>query len=113
MCHLILLMPLFGLVVFWILPLWIALPVYLIILFISLVLYYSIMKAMKIPVMTGSKGMIGKVGRIAENHNGHIVIRIQNELWNVENSINLSKDELVRVTGIKGLHLYIEKNTGG
>ena len=37
MCHLILLMPLFGLAVFWILPLWIALPLYILILLISIV----------------------------------------------------------------------------
>jgi membrane protein implicated in regulation of membrane protease activity len=109
MCHLVLLMPLFGLAVFWILPLEIALPLYILILLVSGILYYSIMKAMMTPVTTGAKGMIGLVGKIVENKNGKTLVRVHNELWYAENSQIFHVGDSVYVNGIHGLHLDIKK----
>jgi len=104
-------MPLFGLAVFWILPLWIALPLYILILLVSGILYYAIMKAMRTPVTTGAKGMIGLVGKIVENNNGRALVWVHNELWHAENSQSYQTGELVCVTGIHGLHLNIKKTS--
>jgi membrane protein implicated in regulation of membrane protease activity len=61
-CHLILFLPAFGLSVFWIFPLDIALTLYLLILGISLLLYFKIFQAMRQRVKTGEEGMLGKKG---------------------------------------------------
>ena len=55
------------------------------------------------------KGMIGLVGKIIENKNGKTLVRVHNELWYAENPKSLSEGEFIKITGIKGLHLYIQK----
>jgi membrane-bound serine protease (ClpP class) len=108
MCHLVLLLPIFGLVVFWILPIWIALPLYVLILLISLILYYAIMKAMKTPVKTGAKGMIGMVGNFLGFNSNEGIVRVHGEIWNASSPDNLNSGEEIRVVSVNGLHLLVE-----
>jgi membrane protein implicated in regulation of membrane protease activity len=60
MCHLIFLLPIFGLPVFWFFFFKTALISYLIICAISLFLYYKIFQAMHSRVRTGRESMLGK-----------------------------------------------------
>ena len=50
MCHLVLLLPLFGLAVFWLWPPAVAVPVYLAVLVVSAGVYYLALVAMRLPV---------------------------------------------------------------
>lgn len=109
MCHLILLMPVLGILVFWIWPISISLPVYLIILSISLLVYFSLLRAMHKPVTTGQEGLMNEVGQLTDiiNHKGHVTIH--GEIWNAETNLNLKKGDIVRVTDVKGLTLTVQK----
>lgn len=104
MNHLILLLPLIGLVVFWIAPLSIAIPVYLVILIASGLAYYSIIKSMRRPVVTGKEGLIGQTVEITDmsGHTGHV--RIQGELWRAVS------DDILHA-GDKAVILDVEKLT--
>jgi membrane-bound ClpP family serine protease len=109
MCHLVLLMPLFGVIVFWIWPLSVALPVYLVILALSGLIYFVIMKAMHQPVKTGRQGLIGEVGEISDskNHRGHV--SVHGEIWEADISSNLHRGDQAVVTGVNGLRLEVQK----
>lgn len=110
MCHVVLSMPVIGLIFFWIFPLPVALALYLIVLAVSLVIYKAIIDAMKIPVQTGSEGLIGKKGNfIGRNAQGK-VIQVHGELWNAESSERFEPGDEVRITGVDGLMLRVESN---
>jgi membrane protein implicated in regulation of membrane protease activity len=109
MCHLILLMPIAGLVVFWLFPLPIAAPIYAVILAASLILYRAAMKAMRCPVKTGKQGMIGEVGTVISSSNGECLIRVHGELWRATCTRPLHKSESVRVVAVTGLSLQVQR----
>jgi membrane-bound ClpP family serine protease len=111
MCHLVLLIPIFGLAVFWIWPLSVALPVYLVIFTLSAMVYYALLKAMRQPVKTGLQGLIGEIGKVTDikDHKGHI--DVHGEIWEVESTSKLKKGDLAKVTGVNGLTLQVQKQS--
>ncbi len=112
MCHLILLMPLIGLVVFWIWPLSIALPVYLVILTVSGMIYWLIMKSMHRPVTTGPEGMIGKVVSVIDmsHHIGHV--RAGGAIWRAESNDSLHAGDKATILGVENLTLRVGRKPG-
>jgi hypothetical protein len=66
MCHLVLLLPLFGLTVFWLWPPAVAIPVYLIVLVVSAGAYYLTSAAMRLPVTAGREALVDARGKIRE-----------------------------------------------
>lgn len=111
MCHLVLALPILGIPVFWIFPYEISIPIYAIILVISLLIYYSMMKAMRIPVKNGSKGMIGQIGNVTRFSGKDKMVRVHSELWKAVSSDSLKIGDSIKVTAIKGLVLTVEKFT--
>jgi membrane protein implicated in regulation of membrane protease activity len=107
MCHLVLLMPLIGLVVFWIWPLSIALPVYGVIVSFSGVLYYLLFKAMRRPVTTGTEGLIGKPAVVIDmsNHTGHV--RVEGAIWRAQSDDELKAGETAKVLKVDRLTLQV------
>ena len=82
MCHLIFLLPIFGLPVFWIFPFNMALPTYVFIVGISILLYYKIFQAMHAKVRNGQEAMLGKTGVVLENIDPEGKIKYATEIWN-------------------------------
>ena len=82
MCHLIFFLPIFGLPVFWIFPFSIALPVYILIVGISMLLYYKIFQAMRAKLRNGQAAMLGKTGVVLQNIDPEGKIRYASEIWN-------------------------------
>lgn len=113
MQHLILILPLLGIIIFWILPPGIAIPVYLLILVISGMMYWVIVRAMKKHPETGAEGLIGATTRIESSlqtrNETQYVVRIQGELWNATSSDLLKEGELVTVIGVTGLTLLVQR----
>jgi membrane protein implicated in regulation of membrane protease activity len=81
MCHLIFLLPIFGLPVFWFFPFKTALILYLVICAISLFLYYRIFQAMHARVCTGQEGMLGKTAVVIRTINPEGKIKYAAEIW--------------------------------
>lgn len=100
-CHLLLATPVLGLSLFLVLPFGTALTLYLIIVALSLLLYYKIMESMRVPVMTGPEGMVGQIAWT--DHGG--AIHLNGEWWTAIPSV---PNQQVRIVGLRGLVVEIE-----
>jgi membrane protein implicated in regulation of membrane protease activity len=102
-CHLILLLPLIGLGLFAVLPLEVALPLYGIVLAISAFLYLVIGRTLRLPVQTGTEGMVGTEAEVIQALNPRGVIRHRNELWYAQGVEPIRKGEKVIIVTVDGL----------
>jgi membrane protein implicated in regulation of membrane protease activity len=103
-CHLLLLSPVIGLVLFLILPWTIALPLYLLIVALSLWLYVKIMESMRQPVKTGSEGLLGQVAEVRPG--GSLIVK--GERWSIAQPDGLTPGQQVRIVGFEGLRLEVQ-----
>lgn len=108
MCHLILALPVLGILVFWIFPLQIALPLYIIIFIISTIIYSAVIKLMKIPVKTGIERMIGEIGNYEGSTKEGKTVSVHGELWNAASLEELKLGEKVTIVSVNGLQLKVE-----
>lgn len=109
MCHVLLLLPVLALPLFWVMPLPLAGAAYGIVLLFSVWLYRTTVRSMKRPVETGVERIQREVGEIVEVKGRKATVRLQNELWHCEGS-DLKPGDLVKVTGVDGLNLRVEKS---
>jgi membrane-bound serine protease (ClpP class) len=109
MCHLVLLMPVIGLILFWILPFYLALPFYAIVAVASGLIYYSIMKASHRPREIGKENMIGRHAEVIQKINPLGQVVIDGEIWEAESDEILGKGEKVEITALNGLTLRVHK----
>jgi inner membrane protein len=107
MCHLILLMPLLALPVFWLLPLPAAVLTYAGVAALSGWLYWLAFRAMRRPVVTGSEGLVGSIEEVVEAHGRHVSVRVHGEVWNAKTKDKVRKGDKVRVGGVDGLVLSV------
>jgi membrane protein implicated in regulation of membrane protease activity len=81
MQHLILFLPMAGIVVFWLLPVDVAVTVYLLIPVVSGLFYWAIARAMKRRHKTGAEGLINSTARVVSDlptgSKAKYVVRIQ------------------------------------
>jgi membrane protein implicated in regulation of membrane protease activity len=108
MCHIILAMPLISLVLFYYLPFKTAIAIYLPVLFLSLLIYYKIKKAMEAVPKGGMDEMMGKEGVIIESLTPDGRIRVKDEIWNARSTEPMMEGERGRIVGFDGLTLIIE-----
>jgi len=108
-CHLVLLLPVAGIAVFWLWPLSIAVPVYGLILLVSGVVYYAMLVAMRHPVVTGREGLLHEIGEIVEASDSGLSVRVHGELWHATSPDGLKPRDLVEVMDIQGLTLSVRK----
>lgn len=109
MCHLLLILPLIALPVFWIWPLYAALPVYLAVAGISGVIYWYALRVMRQPGQNGAEGMVGETGRIVVGELGEMHVQIRNELWSAVSPVPLHEGDRVKVVGAEGTRLQVLK----
>ncbi len=115
MCHLILLMPLLGLPLFWLLPLGYALPINVVIWLTSAFLYWLIMRAMRKPRRDGFQSLIGTeaevVSRLASDHPARYLVRArgEGELWSAYSTDKLQPGEQVNIVAVKGIGVVVER----
>lgn len=111
MCHLILLMPIIGLPVFWLWPLGLALPVYLVILLLSSWVYYYAIVAMGRQVTVGPETLLHSRGEVVYAGEGGLQVRVQSELWSATFREDLQPGDTIEVVGIDGLTLKVTRTT--
>ena len=80
MCHLILLMPIIGLILFWILPFYAALASYALVDVTSGLIYYSVMRAAHRPRTIGKENIVGQSAEVIQeiNPSGQVLLRRRN-----------------------------------
>lgn len=112
MCHLVLLMPVIALPVFWLMPPAYSVPIYAVIAFLSGLVYWLVTRAMRNPVATGAESMIGTRAEVisASNLQGYskYLVRAGGEIWTASSADTLQPGELVIVAAVDGIKLVIE-----
>lgn len=110
MCHLILLLPVLALPVFWLLPASQSIPIYALVVLVSGWIYWYAIKAMRLPLESEDAQMMRATGRVvgADSH-GRYRIEILGEYWLATSSGHLQEGDLVSITGRDGLILLVEK----
>ena len=108
-CHLLLLMPVFGLGLFLILPISTALPIYLGLVAVSIALYRKVAHAMHVPVATGTQRMVGQRARAITSINGQGQIRYRGEVWTAVAREPIQPGEDVLIEGVEGVRVYIRR----
>ena len=111
MCHLVLLMPIIALPVFWLIPLNFAVPIYAVIALITGLVYWLITKSMMKPLSTGAESLIGinaeVISRLGPNNYTKYLVRSQGELWSADSPDVLRTGEMVRITAVHGIRLIV------
>ncbi len=119
MCHLILLMPLFGIPLFWLLPLGYALPTNIALWLISAFLYRLIHRAMMKPIQDGFQSLIGTeaevVSKRALTHSARYLVRAKDEgeLWSAYSVDALEIGEQVNIVAVRGIGVVVERTEPG
>lgn len=107
MCHIILLMPVLAIPLFWFLPLFVAVPVYGVILVASGWVYYLAIRVMRRPVGTGIEALMHSTGEVVDKEGDLFHVRVQSEIWNAESMDKLRPGDRIEVIGVKGLRLKV------
>lgn len=119
MCHLILLLPVVGLPLFWLLPLGYALPINIALWALTIFLYRLIRKAMMKPVQDGFRSLIGAeaevVSKQAMTHFAKYLVRARGkgELWSAYSTDTLDIGEQVKIVAIRGIGVVVERAEPG
>ncbi len=114
-CHLILLLPVLGLPLFWLLPLGYVLPINIALWVLSIFLYRLIRKAMMKPVQDGFRSLIGAeaevVSKRAMTHSAKYLVRArgEGELWSAYSTDTLDIGEWVKIVAIRGIGVVVER----
>ena len=111
MCHLVLLMPVIALPVFWLMPLNLAAPLYAVIALVSGLLYWLITRSMMKPIATGAESLVGVsaevVSRLSPNNYSKYLVRAGRELWTAHSDNSLQPGDKVNVTSVDGIRLVV------
>jgi membrane protein implicated in regulation of membrane protease activity len=113
MHHLILSLPLIGIVVFWLLPLKIAAPSYAGIVLASGLMYWAIIRAIKKIPTTGASGLVGTsarvVSKLGPSDEAQYLVEADGELWSANSPDVLKPGEKVRITKVEGIKLLVSR----
>lgn len=107
MHHLLLLLPLFALALFFFLPWQVALLIYVPTLVGSLFSYWKALQAMRLPVTTGEKTMIGKTAVVLRSEADLIEVTYEGEIWKATSPAKLHRGQKVIIQDVEGLTLHV------
>ncbi|MFQ5684476.1 MAG: NfeD family protein [Candidatus Binatia bacterium] len=109
MCHILFVLPLVSLLLFWFLPLGQALFLYSLVLLLCSIFYRLIWKDWRKPVTTGLEGMIGGVGRVIQKGTKTAKIFYKGEIWDAICAEDVSIGEFVAITGLERMKVIVRK----
>jgi membrane protein implicated in regulation of membrane protease activity len=111
MCHLLLFMPAIALPIFWIIPLSISVPIYMVIVITSGVLYWLIANSMRRIPRIGVESLVSTdaevISKINPGHRAQYLVRSQGELWSARCPSVLEIGEIVRIAAVDGISLLV------
>ena len=108
MHHLLLLVVLFGWILFLFLTWQIALPLYVMAVIISLAIYWKIIEAQRRTPVMGKRAMIGDPAMVVSMKEGEVEVDYQGEIWRAVSSQPLHIDQKVIIEGVEGLILRVK-----
>ncbi|MEX0806894.1 MAG: NfeD family protein [Candidatus Binatia bacterium] len=107
MCHILFVLPVVGLVLFWLLPLEQAMLFYSLILAASGILLWLLWKDFRKPVTAGVEGMIGQKAEVIQNSNATVKVFFKGEIWDAVSQEDLSVGQRVEITRMEGMRLVV------
>jgi membrane protein implicated in regulation of membrane protease activity len=107
MCHLAFVLPLVGLVLFWLLPLEQAILFYSLILIASGFLLWLMWNDFWRPVRTGVEGMIGQKAEVIQNDRDTTKVFFKGEIWDAVSQEKLSVGQHVEISGMERMRLVV------
>jgi membrane protein implicated in regulation of membrane protease activity len=114
MCHLIFLVPLAGIPLFWILPWEYALLINVLLWIIFGSLGYKIIKAMMLPADDGMQSLVGSQVEIISRDNlgnyRQYLVKTGGELWTARSSENLVPGDKASVEALDGIKLIVTRS---
>lgn len=111
MCHLVLLLPILALPVFWIAPLAIAAPAYFVVLVFSGWVYWLAVSAMRRPVQTGVDALAHSTGKVISRNDGVLQVRVRSEIWNAESMDELQPGDRIEVVAVEAMRLKVQRTS--
>ncbi len=115
MCHLILLMPVLALPIFWLMPLSRAMPIYIVIAVVSGLLYWLIVRSMRKRPETGGESLIGAeaevVSRLSPGDHAQYLVRCRGELWTALCPDAVQPGDTVSISALDGIRLVVERRS--
>jgi membrane protein implicated in regulation of membrane protease activity len=107
MCHLVLLLPVLALPVFWLVPLSIAAPSYALVVVVSGWIYWLAIRAMRRPLKSGAETLIHTTGEVIGKADGMFQVRVGNEIWYAVCGEELQPGDHIEVTGFEAMRLKV------
>ena len=109
-CHLPLALPVLGLVLFLVLPWPVAAPLYGVVVIASVLMYRLLLRALRLPVKTGTEGMAGGLAYVVEPLAPEGVVRYGGELWHAAGDERLEKGARVRIERVEGMTVIVRRD---
>jgi len=109
MCHLLLILPLLALPVFWFLSLPVAVVVYVLVTLFSAWVYYALMRSMRQRPSGGREGLVHATGEVVEAAGGRARVRVLGEIWSARYRGELAPGDRVEVVAVEGLRLRVQR----
>jgi membrane-bound serine protease (ClpP class) len=69
---------------------------------------YLASRALRRPVVTGARGMIGASAEVLADFTGSGRVRYGGELWQARSSVPLTAGQPARIVKVEGLTLWVE-----
>ncbi|MBI4637725.1 MAG: NfeD family protein [Candidatus Rokubacteria bacterium] len=108
-CHLVLLVPVVSLGLFFVLPWPAALGVNALLTAGALGIAIPGMRALRQPVVTGREALIGRAAEAATDIHDEGLVRLQGELWTATaDGLRIVKGTPVRIVAVRGAILIVE-----
>ena len=110
MCHLLLIgLPLAALSLFWLLPLPVALPAFVVALVAIGAFYRFLYQGNRMPMLNGAEAILGATGKVLEVNGRRASVWVQGELWTARFDGEARAGDRVQVVGMDGLRLEVRK----
>ncbi len=107
MHHLILLLPILTLGLFFVFRWQIALILYLPILLGSVAVFLKVLHAQRQPRTTAEEAMVGAGAVVIEARKGEVLVEYQGEIWRAVSTVPLHPHEEVLIKAVNGLRLTV------
>lgn len=111
----VMLSPVIGLPIFWILPFGDAFPIYLFLVSLFAGMMWVMHRTMHYPRLTGSDPLLGKTAEVVSRTSlGYVppyMIRILGELWSADSEDCLQPGETVRIVSVHGNSVLVKRMT--
>jgi membrane-bound serine protease (ClpP class) len=107
MHHLLLILPLLGLILFVFLLWQVALPLYMVMLIVSLAIYWKIIQAQRRRPVIGKRAMIGDRAVVVRIGGDAVEVEYEGEIWRAVSPEPLHQGQQVVIESVEGLVLRV------